>query len=83
MENLNFNDRSKSRPNSLYALIKLCFIMKPDEKDPPPLTPIIHRIAKSGKSKEASEFAVRRLIGSNLFLQLKGFRLHRERKHAV
>jgi len=66
MENLNLNDISKSRPNSLYALMKLCFMKKPGEKEPPPLTPIIHRIAKSGKSKEASEFAVRRLIGSNL-----------------
>ncbi len=83
MENLNLNDESKSRPNSLYALMKLCFIKKPGEKEPPPLTPMIHRVAKIGKSKEASEFAVRRLIGSNLVPAIERISLAPEKTRRI
>lgn len=55
---------SEAIPSAFYALLKLCFRNKDKESDAIPIVPAIHQLARSGKGKEASRLAARRLRAS-------------------
>ena len=62
-ETLETTSESKFVPSSFYALLKLCFRPKGENKAIP-LVPAIHHRARSGDGLAASQLAARRLRGS-------------------
>ncbi|MGB9602684.1 MAG: type I-G CRISPR-associated protein Cas8g1/Csx17 [Limisphaerales bacterium] len=77
------NGKTGSRPNALYALMKLCYMKPPGSDKPLPLTPGIHRLAVAGRSKDASEMAAKRLLSSNLAPAIKTISLPPDKTRRV
>ncbi|MGC8742436.1 MAG: type I-G CRISPR-associated protein Cas8g1/Csx17 [Verrucomicrobiia bacterium] len=60
------DDFEEVKPEALYALMKLCFMKRPDGETSIPLAPAIHRYGSIGNGEEASKLAARRLRSSDM-----------------